>query len=247
MRSILTAANSNAGDLVAIEPQVFDLLAFLVSNRDRVVSKDDLFAAIWDGRTVSESALTTRINAVRTILGDSGEAQRLIRTLRGHGFRFVGNVRASGEANTTVDASLAPVLPDRPSVAVLPFKNMGGDPEQEYFADGMVEEIITALSRIKWLFVIASNSSFTYNGQAVDMKEVGGELGVRYVLEGSVRKSGSRVRITAQLIEAIGGTHLWAHHFDGSLEDVFDLQDRVAISVAGVIEPALEAAEIHRS
>jgi TolB-like protein len=138
-------------------------------------------------------------------------------------------------------------LPDKPSIAVLPFANMSGDPEQEYFADGMVEEIITALSRIRWLFVIARNSSFTYKGQAVDVKQVGRELGVRYVLEGSVRKAGGRVRITAQLIDALNGTHLWADRFDGSLEDVFELQDKVASSVAGVIEPALQAAETARS
>jgi adenylate cyclase len=153
-----------------------------------------------------------------------------------------------GAANTpTAPASPALPLPDKPSIAVLPFANMSGDPEQEYFADGMVEEIITALSRIRWLFVIARNSSFTYKGQTVDVKQVGRELGVRYVLEGSVRKAGGRVRITAQLIEAETGTHLWADRFDGSLEDVFDLQDKVAVSVAGVIEPALQAAETGRS
>ena len=130
---------------------------------------------------------------------------------------------------------------------MLPFQNMSGDPEQEYFADGMVEEIITALSRIRWLFVIARNSSFTYKGQAVDVKQVGRELGVRYVLEGSVRKAGNRVRITGQLIDAATGAHLWADRFDGSLEDVFELQDQVAVSVAGVIEPTLQAAEIRRS
>jgi TolB-like protein len=138
-------------------------------------------------------------------------------------------------------------LPDKPSIAVLPFQNMSGDAEQEYFVDGMVEEIITALSRIRWLFVIARNSSFTYKGQAVDVKQVGRELGVRYVLEGSVRKGGTRVRITGQLIDAETGAHLWADRFDGSLEDVFDLQDQVASSVAGVIEPALQAAETARS
>jgi TolB-like protein/class 3 adenylate cyclase len=138
-------------------------------------------------------------------------------------------------------------LPDKPSIAVLPFANMSGDPEQEYFADGMVEEIITALSRIRWLFVIARNSSFTYKGQAVDVKQVGRELGVRYVLEGSVRKAGGRVRITAQLIDSTSGVHLWADRFDGSLEDVFELQDKVASSVAGVIEPTLQAAETRRS
>jgi adenylate cyclase len=138
-------------------------------------------------------------------------------------------------------------LPDKPSIAVLPFANMSGDPEQEYFADGMVEEIITALSRIRWLFVIARNSTFTYKGQPVDVKQVGRELGVRYVLEGSVRKAGQRVRITGQLIDAVTGTHLWADRFDGSLEDVFELQDKVALSVAGVIEPTLQAAEIRHS
>jgi len=138
-------------------------------------------------------------------------------------------------------------LPDKPSIAVLPFQNLSGDPEQEYFADGMVEEIITALSRIRWLFVIARNSSFTYKDRRVDVKQVGRELGVRYVLEGSVRKGGGRVRITAQLIEAESGAHLWADRFDGSLDDVFDLQDKVALSIAGVIEPTLQAAEIRYS
>jgi adenylate cyclase len=146
-----------------------------------------------------------------------------------------------------VGAAKPPSLPDKPSIAVLPFANMSGDPEQEYFADGMVEEIITALSRIRWLFVIARNSSFTYKGQSVDVKQVGRDLGVRYVLEGSVRKAGARVRITAQLIEASTGTHLWADRFDGSHQDVFELQDKVASSVAGVIEPALLAAEMRRS
>src|SRR5271166_3439863 len=152
----------------------------------------------------------------------------------------VYRARAASTAPAPAQAPLP--LPDKPSIAVLPFQNISGDPEQEYFADGMVEEIITALSRIRWLFVIARNSSFTYKGQAVDVKRVGRELGVRYVLEGSVRKGGGRVRITAQLIEAETGTHLWADRFDGLVEDVFELQDRVAISVAGVIKPALQAA-----
>ena len=159
-------------------------------------------------------------------------------------------VPATGKASSVagpIAGVSALALPDKPSIAVLPFTNMSGDPEQQYFADGMVEEIITALSRIRWLFVIARNSSFVYRGQAIDVKRVGRELGVRYVLEGSVRKGGGRVRITAQLVEAETGAHLWADHFDGSLEDVFDLQDRVAISAAGVIEPALQAAEARRS
>ena len=146
-------------------------------------------------------------------------------------------------------AASAPALtlPDKPSIAVLPFQNLSGDPEQAYFVDGMVEEIITALSRIHWLFVIARNSSFTYKGQTVGVKQVAHELGVRYVLEGSVRKSGNRVRITGHLIDAESGTHLWADHFDGSLDDVFELQDEVASNVAGVIEPSLQATETARS
>jgi len=160
----------------------------------------------------------------------------------------VYRVRDLGAAKSPLaPAQPALPLPDKPSIAVLPFANMSGDPEQEYFVDGMVEEIITALSRIRWLFVLARNSSFTYRGQAVDVKQVGRELGVRYVLEGSVRKGGNHVRITGQLIDAATGAHLWADRFDGSLEDVFDLQDKVASSVAGVIEPALQDAEARRS
>ena len=158
-----------------------------------------------------------------------------------------GAERQRREAGEGEGSPPALPLPDKPSIAVLPFANMSGDPEQEYFADGMVEEIITALSRIRWLFVIARNSSLTYKGQAIDVKQIGRELGVRYVLEGSVRKAGQRVRITGQLIDAFTGTHLWADRFDGSLEDVFALQDKVALSVAGVIEPTLQAAEIGRS
>ena len=164
---------------------------------------------------------------------------------------IVRPVRAYRVVTATPSASAGahsgPPLPDKPSIAVLPFANMSGDPEQEYFADGMVEEIITALSRIRWLFVIARNSTFTYKGQTVDVKQVGRELGVRYVLEGAVRKAGNRVRITAQLIDALSGTHLWADRFDGPLDDIFDLQDKVASSVAGVIEPTLQAAETARS
>jgi TolB-like protein/Tfp pilus assembly protein PilF len=240
---------------IALEPQVFDLLVYLVQNRDRVVSRDDLLAAVWDGRIVSESTVTSRINAVRKAIGDSGAAQHLIRTVPRKGIRFVGIVRNEPEPAMSVDAGLVaadmtrPVLAllDKPSIAVLPFVNMSGDPEQEYFADGMVEEIITALSRIGGLFVIARNASFTYKGRTVSVKEVGRELGVRYVVEGSVRKAGQRVRIAAQLIDASTDAHLWADHFDGSLQDVFEIQDKVALSIAGAIEPTLQAAEIRRS
>jgi adenylate cyclase len=176
---------------------------------------------------------------------DLGEqtVKNIARPVRVYRIRSTGIVDSPASAL----AGAALPLPDTPSIAVLPFTNLSGDPEQEYFADGMVEEIITALSRIRWLFVIARNSSFTYKGQAVELKQIGRELGVRYLLEGSVRKAGGRVRITAQLIEAAIGTHLWADRFEGSMEDVFDLQDNVASSIAGVIEPTLQAAEMRLS
>jgi TolB-like protein/Tfp pilus assembly protein PilF len=241
-------------DVVSVAPQVFDLLDYLIRNRERVVSKDDLINAIWNGRIVSDAALTTRLNAARSALGDSGEEQRLIKTLPRKGFRFVGPVReAQGAAGAVVtDNAVEPskpalTLPDKPSIAVLPFHNLSGDPEQEYFADGMVDDIITALSRFKALFVIARNSSFTYKGRAVDVKQIGRKLGVRYVLEGSVRKAANRVRITGQLVDAATGAHLWADRFDGGLGDVFDLQDQVTESVVGAIAPALEKAEIERA
>jgi len=222
-----------------------------------VVSKDDLLVSVWHGRIVSESALFNRINAVRSAIGDTGEGQRLIKTLPRKGFRFVGPVReAQGAAGAAVAAGAdkpveppKPVLtlPDKPSIAILPFTNLSSDLEQEYFADGMVDEIITALSRFKALFVIARNSSFTYKGRAVDVKQVGRELGVRYVLEGSVRKAANRVRIMGQLVDTATGAHLWADRFDGGLGDIFDLQDQVTESVVGAIAPAVEKAEIERA
>jgi TolB-like protein len=235
--------------LVSLEPQVFDFLEYLIRNRQRVVSKDDLIASIWDGRIVSESALSNRINAARTAIGDNGEDQRLIRTVVRKGIRFVGDVDERQEP-TLVAAEpqrAYPALPDKPSIAVLPFQSLSGDPEQEYFADGTVEEIITALSRFSSLFVIARNSSFVYKGRAVDVKQAGRELGVRYVLEGSVRKAMNQVRITGQLIDASSGAHLWADHFDGGLENIFDLQDQFTSSVVGAIAPKLERAEIERA
>lgn len=235
---------------ISVGPQVFDLLVCLVQNRDRVVTKDDLIETVWQGRIVSESTLTSHINAVRKAVGDSGEEQRLIRTIARKGFRFIGEVqehhaRESDQAKLQ-QTSPTLALPDNPSIAVLPFQNLSGDPEQEYFADGMAEEIIGALSLCHWLFVIARNSSFTYKGQAVDIRQVGRELGVRYVLEGSVRRGGNRVRFTGQLIEAASSSHIWAGHFDGEMTDVFDLQDRITENVVAAIEPKLQLAEIER-
>jgi TolB-like protein len=226
------------GNVLAVEPQVFDILAHLLRNRERVVSPDDLRAAIWAGRIVSESTLRTRINAARTAIGDDGDQQRLIRTLSRKGFRFVGPVREERElvaviapeignraveltANIAAAPQQAPaddtaptrsdsgsshaLLLDRPSVAVLPFANLGG--QQDYFSDGITEDIITELSRFSELLVIARNSTFQYKGKPIDIRQVGHELGARYVLEGSVRRSGERVRVTAQLVDATTGAH----------------------------------------
>jgi TolB-like protein/Tfp pilus assembly protein PilF len=245
---------TRGGEVIAVGPQVFDLLAHLLRNRERVVSKDDLLDAVWRGRIVSESTLTSHINAVRRAVGDNGEEQRLIRTIARKGFRFVADVKETPsqdnrEAPSPALAPLGPTLalPDKPSIAVLAFQNMSGDPEQGYFADGVVEDIITALSRLRWLFVIARNSSFTYRGRAVDVKQVGRELGVGYVLEGSVRRAANRVRITGQLIDATTGAHLWAERFEGTLDDIFELQDQIAASVVGAVAPQLERAEIGRA
>jgi len=201
-------------------------------------------ARLWPGRIVEEGNIHVHVSALRKALDEHGEGHSYVVTVPGRGYRLAG---LAGSPEAVPSAAQGLPLPDKPSIAVLPFVNMSGDPEQEYFADGMVEEIITALSRIRWLFVIARNSSLTYKGQAIDVKQVGRELGVRYVLEGSVRKASGRVRITGQLIDAGTGAHLWADRFDGPLEDVFELQDNVAINVAGVIEPALQAAETARS
>lgn len=233
-------------DLVAMEPQVFDLLVHLIRHRDRVVSKDDLLASIWHGRTVSESAVFNRINAARKAIGDTGERQRLIRTLPRKGIRFVGDVRQatpSGAAVAPADPAGALALPDRPSIAVLPFVNMSEDAGQDYFADGISEDLITGLSRIRWLFVIARNSAFAYKNRTVDVKQVSRELGVRYILEGSVRRGGRQLRITAQLVDATTGGHHWAERYDRKPGDIFAVQDQITRSVAAAIEPRLLAAE----
>jgi len=199
------------------------------------------------GICISQTVLNHARGKIAFDVDDLGEQalKNIVQPI--HVYRLLLDSSRSSTASVSRSSKPAPALPDKPSIAVLPFQNMSGDPGQDYFADGIVEEIITSLSRIRWLFVIARNSSFTYKGRAIDVKQVGRELGVRYVLEGSVRKAGNRMRITAQLIDAISGAHLWADHFDGSMEDVFELQDSVALSVAGVIEPTLETAETLRS
>jgi TolB-like protein len=239
---------------IEVEPQVLDLLIYLLRNNDRVITKDDLIASIWGGRIVSDTTLTSRIYAARRAIGDSGRSQTMIRTIARKGLRFVGDVRiqADDEAAPAIDppsteasplSQSSPPLPDRPAIAVLPFSNMSDDPEQEYFSDGISEDIITALSKLRWFFVIARNSSFVYKGKAVHVKQVGEELGVGYVLEGSVRKSGGRVRITAQLNDVASGSHVWAERYDRDVADVFAVQDEITEAIVAAIEPQLYAAE----
>jgi TolB-like protein/Flp pilus assembly protein TadD len=239
------------GVAVAMQPQVFDLLVHLVRNRSRVLSKDDLISSVWDGRIVSDSTLTSRINAARTAIDDSGEAQRLIRTVPRKGFRFVGEV-GEGAADTLLAGAPRgplhairqhPAASDRPAIAVLAFENMSDDPEQEYFCDGLSEDLLTALSKVKWFFVIARNSSFSYKGRAVHIKQIAEELSVRYVIEGSVRREGERVRITAQLNDTATGSHVWAERYDRQLTDVFAIQDEITNAIVAAIEPRIYDAE----
>ncbi len=241
---------------VELRPKSFEVLAFLVENAHRLVTKEELIQAVWPNVIVTDDVLTHCVSEIRNAICDG--QQSMVKTVPRRGYRFAAPVSQSAAPRAPssthslsddpdADRNSGLPLPDRPSIAVLPFQNMSGDAEQEYFADGVVEEIITALSRFSGLFVIARNSSFTYKGRAVDIKQVGRELGVRYVLEGSVRKAAHRVRITGQLIDAAYGTHLWADRFDGALEDIFDLQDHVTARVVSAIAPKLERAEIERA
>jgi TolB-like protein len=224
------------------------LLRLLLENAGVPVSKDALVEAGWGGLAVADNNLTVQIAALRRVLADAANAEGWIETLPRRGYRYVGPaVSINGpETSPLARAASAPTLPDRPSLAVLPFSNLSGDPEQDYFADGMVDDIITGLARINWLFVIARNSTFIYKGRAVDVKQVGRELGVRYVLEGSVRKAGSNVRVSGQMIDASTGAHVWAERYDRSSDDIFALQDEIALSAVGAIAPSVRRAEIDR-
>jgi adenylate cyclase len=235
---------------IQLGPQVFDLLVHLLQNRDRVVSKDDLFSEIWQGRTISESTLTSHINAARRAVGDTGDSQNLIRTVARKGFRFVAPVSEEGPTAPPISASVTKeplALLDRASIAVIPFDALGGQPGDTHIADGFVEDIITELSRFNDLLVIARNSSFQYRGRSVDVQQVGRELGVRYVLEGSIRRDGDRLRITAQLIDAATRVHRWAERYDRKLDDLFALQDEIARTLAVVLSVHISRAEADRA
>ncbi|VIO65880.1 Transcriptional regulator HilA [Bradyrhizobium ivorense] len=241
-------------DLVPTPPQVFDLLDYLIGNRDRVVSKDDLISAVWNGRIVSDAALATRLNAARAAVGDAGDKQRLIKTMQRKGFRFVGTVQ---EVKTSTDqpvgtaahgGDLTPSSSSpRLSIVALPFANLSSDPTQDYFVDGVTESLTTDLSRIRGSFVIGRHTAFTYKGKQVDLKQIGRELNVRYVLEGSVQRSGKRLRVNVQLISAETGNHLWAERFDKPLADLFDLQDEIVSRLANTLEAQLIEAEARRA
>jgi TolB-like protein len=250
-----------AGEVVHMEPQVFDLLLHLVRNRERIVSKDELIETIWNGRIVSEAALSSRINAVRKAIGDNGNAQIFIRTLHKRGFRFVGAVTdgspsivgpaegvAEGEARPDAaepaDHAHEPEPASRaPSIAVLPFDNFSGNAESDYFSYGMTEDIIRLLARNRWLTVISRHSTIAFKRRAVDVREVAETLSVRYVLVGSVRKTNDTVRITAELVRAADGTQLWAETYDLPLEDIFSIQEEMARQIAAAIEPELSRVE----
>jgi TolB-like protein len=237
---------SSGGVPIELKSKAFDILCVLASAQGEVVTKDELMAKVWPGLVVEENNIQVHISALRKALGEDRGGPTHLFTAPGRGYRLVG-VRPSASAGSG-DGGIADArgAQDRPSIGVLPFENMSNEPEQEYFADGMVEEIITGLSRIRWLFVIARNSSFVYKRKAVDVRRVGDELGVRYVLQGSVRKSGQRLRVTAQLVETQTGTQLWAERYDRALGDVFEVQDEIALSVIGAIEPGLRRVEIER-
>ncbi len=242
------------GELCHVEPQVFDVIKYLIENRNRVVSKDDLFEAIWDGRIVSESTLNSRINAARRVFGDDGKSQSVIRTVARRGFRFVGTVEEvtqSGVAsNSIADASDGTGEPrnaieyyGKPSLVVLPFENLSSDTGQEFFADGMTDEITTLLSMVPGTFVISRNSANAYKGRLIDSRLVSSELGVRYILEGSVRTSGRQIRVSCKCTDATSRNHIWAESFDRELEDVFAVQAEIAQGIVAALDARLLLAE----
>ncbi len=237
--SLLTAA----GEARPLRRQSFELLRLLVENAGRLLDRDTINRAIWSGVAVTDDSIAQCVRDIRRAIGD--DAQRILKTVPRRGYLLAADVIIARDAPTAPSLpGLA--LPDKPSLVVLPFQNMSGDPEQIYFIDGLVEDITTALSCIRSLFVIARNSAFAYQGRAVDVRQIGRDLGVRYAMEGSVRRAGNRLRVTAQLIDAASGGHVWAERYDRDVSDIFAVQDEIATRVAGVIEPALADAEQRR-
>lgn len=230
------------GLIVPAASQVLDLLGYLLCNRARTVTKDQLVAAVWNGRAISDSALTTRLNIARKVVGDSGQAQRLIKTMPRIGFRFVGDVHEE-----KVPAWVRDRVPsDLPSIAVLPFANLSGDPAQDFFGDVIAEDVLTELARLRWLLVIARNSSFTFKNTTVDVREIGRELDVRYVLEGSARHSNGRIRVACRLVDARTALQVWSERYDRKFTDAFDVQDEITEAVIAALVPSLIEAERRR-
>ncbi|MHA3979279.1 winged helix-turn-helix domain-containing tetratricopeptide repeat protein [Halovulum sp. GXIMD14794] len=231
---------SRDGVPVALEPQVLDLIVYLASNPGTVLTRDDLIAHVWAGRIVSDSAISSRINAARTALGDDGQAQRLIRTIPRRGYRFEG---------TVVDgpASIEAIATGKPSVAVLPFRNLSGEPEEAYFCDGITNDIIIGLARCRELFVIARQSSFAYRDGELPLPQIARELGVQYILEGGVRRAGDRIRVTAQLIDPESGAHLWADRFDRNIVDIFEVQDDITSTIVNTLTGEITRDRYRRS
>ena len=236
---------SLAGKLISVEPQVFDLLVYLIKHKDRVVTREELLENLWKGKVVTDSALGTRLRDARKAVGDSGNRQEIIKTIHGRGYQFVGAVTEIDGETENVDQTDSDLnktnrdLTNTPSIAVLPFQNMSSDPKQEYFSDGITEDIITDLSRFPVLRVIARHSSFVFKGDGIDVNEVGRKLGVEYILEGSVRWEDNRVRITAQLIEAESRSHIWAERYDKEPDDIFAVQDEVTRAIVATIAAQL--------
>ncbi|MBT7769431.1 MAG: hypothetical protein HN705_05565 [Rhodospirillales bacterium] len=240
------------GEVRVLEPQVFDLLRHLIENSGRLISRDELMEVVWRGRIVSESTVDARMHAARQAVDDDGRRQARIKTVPRRGYRFLGEVEIlAGEGEPTTGQETggpvtAPAVIDKPSIAVLPFDNMSGDPEQEYFADGMTEDITTGLSKFGHLMVIARSSTLNYKGQTFDLRSVANDLGVRYVMEGSIRQSGDRIRVTAQLIDASTATQLWAERYDRQVEDIFAVQDELTAAIVSTIAPEIDQAEYLR-
>ncbi|WP_026202592.1 winged helix-turn-helix domain-containing protein [Bradyrhizobium sp. WSM2793] len=242
-------------DVIVVTPQVFDLLDYLIRNRERVVTKDDLLSAIWNGRIVSDAALTTRLNGARSAIGDTGEKQRLIKTLPRKGFRFVGAVREipirtvdplgspAQHSDTMSSLSTAPRL----SMVVLPFANLSGNSEQDYFVDGVTGSLTTDLSRISGSFVIGQSTAFSYKGKLIDVRQIGRELNVRYALEGSVQRCEDRLRVNVQLIDSNTGSHLWADRFDKPIAGILEMQDEIVTRIARTLDIQLIVAEAQRA